>query len=234
MQLTPTFDEETEIVMISTYPPGLDELHIMVMFITFKDSEDSAQQALKPAEDSFPSDPVLHWFCRETDLEQEYAGQAHANPAGHRYHCENAFLRDGEDVVSVLEKAMTTSPSKETYTFWYPFFPWSKRSLPDMALSLQADNYIAMYTICKDEASDEKCQNWTRDIMKYLKQHSVGSYLGDIDLQIRTTKFWSDEHATRLTDIRRRWDPSGVVCGYLDAGDRSGVAGLDNRLDGTD
>lgn len=217
--------------MISTYPPGLDELHTMVMFITFKNSEDSAKQALKPAEDSFPGDPVLHWFCQETDLEKEYAGQAHANPSGHRYHCENAILRNGEDVVAVLEKAMTTSPSKETYTFWYPMSPWSQRDLPDMALSLQADHYLAMYTICKDESGDAKCESWARDIMNDVKKYSIGAYLGDIDLQLRTTKFWGDEQAKKLMDIRRKWDPNGVICGYLDAGDKSGVAGLDNQLD---
>ncbi|RVX71684.1 hypothetical protein B0A52_03868 [Exophiala mesophila] len=231
LELTPPFDNETEIVMISTHPPGLDDLHLMVLFITFKDSEDSAKDALQPAEDSFPSDPVLHWFCQKTDLPNEYAGQAHANPSGHRYHCENAYIRNGEDVVSVLEKAMTTSPSKETYTFWNPMFPWSRRSLPDMALSLQADHYLAMYTICKYEADDAKCMNWTRDIIADVKKYSVGSYLGDIDLQVRTTKFWGDEQARRLMDIRRKWDPNGVICGYLDAGDKSGVAGLDNQLD---
>lgn len=217
--------------MISTHPPGMDELHLMIMFITFKNSEDSAKDALQPAEDSFPGDPVLHWFCQETDLEKEYAGQAHANPSGHRYHCENAFIRDGEDVVAVLEKALTTSPSKKTYTFWYPMAPWSRRDLPDMALSLRADHYIAMYTICEESADDDRCQTWTREITHDLKQYSIGAYLGDIDLQIRTTQFWGDEQGKRLMEIRRRWDPNGIFCGYLDAGDQSGIAGLDNQLD---
>lgn len=217
--------------MVSTHPPGLDDLHLIIMFITFKDNEEAAKHALQPAQDSFPSDPALHLFCQETDLEKEYAGQAHANPSGHRYHCENAHIRNGEDVVSVLEKAMTTSPSKETYTFWYPMTPWSRRDLPDMAFSLQADHYLAMYTICKDEADDVKCLNWTRDIIADIKKYSAGSYLGDIDLQVRTTKFWGDEQGRRLMEIRRKWDPNGVICGYLDAGDISGVAGLDNQLD---
>lgn len=217
--------------MVSTHPPGLDGLHLIVLFITFKDNEASAKHALQPAQDSFPRDPALHLFCQETDLEKEYAGQAHANPSGHRYHCENAYIRNGEDVISVLEKAMTSSPSKETYTFWYPMTPWSRRDLPDMALSLQADHYLAMYAICKDEADDVKCLNWTRDIIADIKKYSAGSYLGDIDLQVRTTKFWGDEQGRRLMDIRRKWDPNGVICGYLDAGDNSGVAGLDNQLD---
>ena len=67
--------------------------------------------------------------------------------------------------------------------------------------------------------------------MQDVKKHSRGSYLGDIDLQARATKFWGDEQAKKLMDIRRKWDPHGVICGYLDAGDKSGVVGLDNKLD---
>ena len=101
-----------------------------------------------------------------------------------------------------------------------------------MALSLRTDHYLAIYTIWKDEKDDERCETWVRDIMKDINKHSRGSYLGDIDLQVRTTKFWGDEQGKKLMDIRRKWDPHGIICGYLDADDKSGVMGLDNKLDG--
>jgi len=28
--------------------------------------------------------------------------------------------------------------------------------------------------------------------------------------------------------VRRKWDPQGRLCGYLDQGDKSGVEGLEN------
>jgi hypothetical protein len=231
LQITETFDEDTEIVLVSTYPPGVDQLCLIVLFVTFKATEDEAKSSLTPAEDSFPGEPVVQWFCQETSLEKEYSNQAHANPAGHRYFCDNAFINNDADIVSVLEKALTTSPSKETYTFWYPMSPWSQTDLPDMALSLRTDHYLALYTIWKSEEDDTSCVAWVADIMKDVKKHSPGSYLGDIDLQVRTTKFWSDEQGKRLMEIRRKWDPQGIICGYLDAGDKSGVNGLDNKLD---
>jgi hypothetical protein len=36
------------------------------------------------------------------------------------------------------------------------------------------------------------------------------------------------EQGRRLMEVRRKWDPEGRVCGYLDEGDRSGVEGLEN------
>jgi hypothetical protein len=217
--------------MITTYLPGIDQLCLIVLFLTFKDNDDDAKTALKPAEDSFPGEPLVHRFCEETSLEEEYANQAHANPSGHRYYCDNAYINNDADIPAVLEKALTTSPSKETYSFWSPLSPRSRKPLPDMALSLQTDHYLAFYTICKDEKDDEKCANWVRDVMKDVKKHSVGSYLGDIDFQVRTTKFWGDEQGKKLMGIRQIWDPEGRICGYLDNGDRSGIEGLDNKLD---
>ena len=201
------------------------------MLVTFKDTEEEAKAALQPAEDSFPAKPVLNWFCQETSLEKEYSNQAHANPAGHRYHCDNAYINDDADVASILEKALTTIPSKQTYAFYYPMNPWSRKELPDMAVSLRSDHYVALYTIWKDESDDDRCQSWASSIIKDVKKHSPGSYLGDIDFQVRTTKFWGEEQGKRLKDIRRKWDPRGIICGYLDAEDKSGVEGLDNQLD---
>lgn len=218
-------------MLVSSYPPGSDELCIIILFLAFKTTEAEARAVLKQAEDSFPGEPVANWFCQETSLAKEYTNQAHANPSGHRYHCENAFIENDADVCQILERALTSLPSKETYAFWYPMHPWSRKELPDMALSLRTDHYVALYSIWKNKEDDVRCETWSKDIMKDVKKHSAGSYIGDIDLQVRTTKFWGDEQGRRLMEIRRKWDPQGIICGYLDAEDKSGVDGLENKLD---
>ena len=154
----PTSDIDTEAIFVSSYPPGVDQVCLAVVLVVFKETEDEAKAALQPAEDSFPGEPVMRWFCQETDLEKEYATQAHVNPAGHRYFCDNAFIDDDADVPQILEKALTTIPSKETYTFYYPMRSWSRKDLPDMVLSLRTDHYLALYTIWKDEKDDERCE----------------------------------------------------------------------------
>lgn len=97
-----------------------------------------------------------------------------------------------------------------------------------MALSMQTDHYFALYTVWEDKADDARCQGWVKDVMSKLEKHSRGAYLGDSDFQIRRTKFWEDANARRLMELRRKWDPNGVICGYLDQDDKSGTKGLEN------
>jgi hypothetical protein len=98
-----------------------------------------------------------------------------------------------------------------------------------MALSMQSDHYFALYTVWEDQRDDERCTSWVKDVMAGVEQHSVGAYLGDSDFQVRRTKFWEDAQAEKLMGLRRKWDPRGTVCGFLDQGDKSGLDGLENK-----
>lgn len=228
LNIAADYDPDTEIVAVSNYPEGSSEIHVMVLLVTFKNSEEEARQALQAAEDSHPQGCVQQWFMKETSLKSEYNDQARANPEGHRYCADNAYVSNDADVASVLEEAFTTLPSKKTFALWYSMAPCSRRKLPDMALSMQSDHYFALYTVCEEEGDDDRCQNWVRDVMKGVEKHSDGAYLGDSDFQIRRTRFWGDEEGKRLMEVRKKWDPLGRICGYLDVGDTSGVDGLEN------
>jgi hypothetical protein len=206
----------------------MDEICIMILFTTFKNSEGDARNALQEAEKNFPSEPLVHWFAKETSLDSEYNDQAAANPSGHRYIAENAYINNDADVPTVLEKVFTTLPTKKTFALWYAMNPTSRRKLPPMALSMQTDHYLAIYTIWEDEMDDKWCRSWVNDNMKEVERHSQGAYLGDSDFQVRRTRFWGDEEGKKLMEVRRKWDPEGRICGYLDEGDKSGVNGLSN------
>ncbi|KAI9732770.1 MAG: hypothetical protein M1834_003708 [Cirrosporium novae-zelandiae] len=228
IDITPSYDTDTEIVAVGNYPPGMDEPYIMVLFVTFKDSERDAKQALQPAEDNHPPNPAVQWFFKETSLPQEYDDQGRANPNEHRYVTENAYINNDADVPEVLRKAFTTLPTKQSFALWYAMNPCSRRKLPDMALSVQSDHYFAFYGVWKDQADDNRCQTWTKETMKEIERHSVGAYLGDSDFQVRKTRYWGKEQGKKLMELRRKWDPEGRICGYLDEGDRSRQRGLAN------
>jgi hypothetical protein len=232
LSITPSFDRDTEIAAVSQYPEQKDELCFFVLFVTLKDTEDEATHALRPAQESRPVGAFEEWFCREDSLEKQYINQAKANPDRHRYCVDNAYIENDSDVVAVLEKGFTTLPHKKAFSLWYAMNPCSRQQLPDMALSVHSDHYFAAYAVWEDEADDLQCQNWVQNTMKTIEEHSVGAYLGDSDFQVRQTRYWSDENAARLRSIRRKWDPEGRVCGYLDQGDVSGTEGLPNKLKG--
>lgn len=226
---------------------------MLANFLTFKPNQSEGEAALRPLHDhpGRPPNPLIEVFANPTSLPGQYAPQDAANPPGHRYCSENAYVRnDVADVPAVLEEAFTTLPNRKSFALYFSMTPTSRRgyyytptgvdSVGDqnkddmvgpMALSMQTDHYFALYTVWEEEEDDDKYMGWTYGIMKEVERHAEGSYLGDADFQHRRTKFWRDEHATRLMAIRRKWDPEGRICGYLDEGDTSGVDGLKNEFE---
>lgn len=210
------------------YPDGSDAICLFILFVTMKSTPEEADRALAPAQETRPAGTLHEWYCQEDSLENQCINQAKANPEGHRYCADNAYIHNDAAVLTVLKEAFTTLPHKKSFSLWFPMNPCSRRTLPDMALSMQSDHYFALYTVWEDEKDDERCQSWVANVMKAVERHSVGAYLGDADFQVRKTKYWTDDKARRLMELRRQWDPEGRVCGYLDKGDMSGSRGLDN------
>ena len=236
-QISPTADPETEIVSVASYLPNDDELTILANFTCFKPSKEAAEAALEPIHASRPAGAKIEVFCDRTSLAKEYGSQAGANPEGHRYCAENAYVSNGKDVPAVLEKGFTTLPSRKSFALYFAMNPTSRRTLPaadsqaGMALSMQSDHYFALYTVWEAENDDERCTSWVRGVMADVERHADGAYLGDSDFQHRRTRFWSDEAGRKLMEVRKKWDPKGRICGYLDEGDQSGVDGLKNEFE---
>lgn len=204
----------------------------MANIVTFQDTHSAALAALHPINSTRPPGALVEIVNSPTSIAEQYCDQAASNPSNHRYCAENAYLDNDSDVSTVLEQAFTTLPHRKSFALWFSMAPGSRRiseQMPDMALSMQSDHYLALYTIWEDPSDDTRCRTWVKDVMKGITAASVGAYLGDSDFQQRKTKFWTDEKAERLMNLRRKWDPKGVVCGYLDADDKSGVCGLDNE-----
>lgn len=228
-QITTEYDPDTEIAFVASYPPDSTDIVHTVLLVTFKNDAAEALKALQPAQDSHPPGTVHAWFNRETNLEDQYKDQGAANPTGHRYRVDNAYIRNDADVAAVLEPAFTTLPTRKAFSLWYSMAPGSRRPLPDaMALSMQTDHYFATYAVYEDAADDERVGAWVRAVMAGVERHSEGAYLGDADFQVRRSRFWGEEQGARLMRLRRKWDPEGRVCGFLDEGDRSGREGLAN------
>ncbi|TVY85349.1 6-hydroxy-D-nicotine oxidase [Lachnellula suecica] len=227
---TPKCDESIEVVCVSLRPDPTKEPVILSSFVTFQNSEEAATASLKLANDTRPPGAIMTSINEPSSLPLEYVGQDMANPKGFRYNSDNAYIDNNADAAEVLREAFTTLPEgTKTFALWFAMNPCSRRELPDMALSMQSDHYFALYTIWEDPKDDERCDSWLKNVMAKVERKSVGAYLGDSDFQVRRTRFWEDSQGKKLMEIRRKWDPRGTVCGFLDQGDKSGVNGLENR-----
>ncbi|KAI0864450.1 FAD-binding domain-containing protein [Xylaria cubensis] len=229
---SPTADSDTEMVCVAKRTADGEDIDIIAGFLSFKPSKEEAETAMRHVRDSRPAGAKVEVFCEPTDFACQYAGQRDEQPTGYRFCSENTYVgNDVDDVPDVLEKAFTTLPTQKSFALYFAMNPTSRRLLPPMAHSMQSDHYFAVYTIWDDAADDARCTGWVHGIMKDVERCSAGSYMGDADFQHRTTRFWSRENGERLRDVRRKWDPVGRICGYLDADDRSGVQGLRNEFE---
>ena len=144
------------------------------------------------------------------------AEQIRANPEGHRYTVDNAYLSGpAESLIPALTPAFTTLPTEKSFSLWFDLAHLPARPLPDMAVSLQSDIYFATYVVGSDAADDAVCRSWTTDTMTRLEPFSAGCYLGDSDFGVRPARFMSDEAWTRFQAIRARRDPNRLFAGYL-------------------
>jgi FAD/FMN-containing dehydrogenase len=143
------------------------------------------------------------------------AEQVRANPEGHRYVVDNAYLAGPADsLIPAVAPAFTGLPTAKSFSLWFDLAHLPARPLPDMALSVQGDIYFATYVVGDSPVQDGSCRSWVSDTMSRLAPFSAGCYLGDSDFTVRTDRFMSDAALDRFKRIRADRDPGGLFCGY--------------------
>ncbi|KAH1965898.1 hypothetical protein KXV80_004975, partial [Aspergillus fumigatus] len=211
LRLQHELDSDTEITAKSQYRHGL--LCFAIFLTTFKDAPEDAVRALQAAQDSRPAGTLAEWFCQLDSMDNLYRIQSQANPGNHRYRVDSGFLDSTADMVSTLAKPFLTLPHSKSFAFWTSMYPWSRRQLPDMALSLQADHYFAVYTIWEEAADDARCMAWLDTVMQSTRASTIGAYLGDSHFDNDLRRYWTQQNLRRLQALCQRWDPDGRVKG---------------------
>ena len=93
---------------------------ILACFVAFQNSKDDAIASLKLANETFPPGAIMTSMCTPSSLSIEYEAQKLANPEGHRYTSDNAYIRNDTDAAEVLREAFTTLPEEtKTFALWY-------------------------------------------------------------------------------------------------------------------
>jgi len=153
------------------------------------------------------------------------AEQIRANPEGHRYVVDNAYLAGPAGaLIPAMTPAFTDLPTAKSFSLWFDLA--HLQAPPDMALSLQTDLYFATYVVCDSPAQDTLCQWWVSQAMDRLRPFSAGCYLGDSDLRLRPDRFMSDTAWARFRQVRDARDPDRVFVGY-DCADESVLNALE-------
>jgi len=189
---------------------------IVVDGVCFEEDPQEAARALASLGTCPVSDEALvARVAAPTTMAQLRAEQVRANPEGHRYTVDNAYLvGETADVVPALVPAFTELPTKKAFSLWFDMGRAPERPL-DMALSLQSDLYFATYVVAEDPSDDAVCRDWVNDTMSRLEPLTIGCYIGDSDFERRPQKFLSDDAYAKLGAIRADRDPEGRFPDYL-------------------
>jgi len=206
-----------ELVAVGSTPPlppeaGHDGAALVVDGVSF-DGGPASLRAL----DTCPvaGAALVRKSARPVTIGELRAEQVRANPEGHRYVVDNAYLAGPADaLIPAVTPAFTDLPTGKSFSLWFDLAHLPARALTDMALSVQGDIYFATYVVGDSPAADGACRSWVDDTMRRLAPFSVGCYLGDSDFSVRADRFMSDAAWDRFRRIRADRDPGGLFPGY--------------------
>ena len=206
-----------ELVAVGGTPPLPEELgHTGPALVVDGVSFDGGSSSLR-ALDTCPvaGAALVRKVAEPVTIAELRAEQVRANPEGHRYVVDNAYLAGtAGSLIPAVTPAFTALPTPKSFSLWFDLAHLPARPLPDMALSVQSDIYFATYVVCESPAQDGSCRAWVSDTMSRLAPFSAGCYLGDSDFTVRTDRFMSDAAYDRFLRIRADRDPGGLFCGY--------------------
>ena len=201
---------EFQILMSRAMPfLGLDEPCLTVVGPVFADSEQEAADALAFLETCpVREHALLAVPCAPTDLEFAYQGVMSNYPSGYRYATDNMWTSaSAEELLPGIRRIFETMPPHPAHLLWLNWGPSPQRQ--DMAYSLEDEIYLAMYTVWKDPADDDKYSDWARSNMAGMEHLQTGVQLADENLGERPAKFMTDDNMAKLDRIRDAYDPDG-------------------------
>lgn len=112
-----------------------------------------------------------------------------------------------DELLPGLRRVADTLPPAPSHALWLNWQPPAER--PDMAFSVEANRYFAVYGEWKHAAEDARYESWATDCMGAMAEHSQGIQLADENLGKRPARFMRDEKLAKLNRIRAKYDPEG-------------------------
>jgi FAD/FMN-containing dehydrogenase len=203
-------------------PPNLELIvssyghspRVFVNATVFADTESEARQLLQLL-DTCPcvARAERRREIAAVSLEERLEMTSRADPDGMRYAADNIYTdASAEQLVPYMRELFSSLPSPHSHIFWWNWGPL--RPLPDMALSIQGNIYLACYSVWDNAADDEPMERWVVDQMKRIEHLAVGSKLNDENMARRPARYFSNAAAARLEQLRSRYDPQRLFASF--------------------
>jgi FAD/FMN-containing dehydrogenase len=194
---------------------GLDTPVISFASPAFADSEEEAEKALA----LFGTCPVADQALIKipympTDLPTWFDVAMTHYLSDHHYAVDNMWTSaPAEDLLPGIRNILDTLPPHPSHFLWLNWGPVPPRQ--DMAYSVEADIYLALYGSWKDPADEAKYADWARSNMAAMSPFAKGIQLADENLGQRPARFASDAAMAKLDRLRAEYDPDGLFNSWM-------------------
>ncbi|KAH8660275.1 hypothetical protein BX600DRAFT_438490 [Xylariales sp. PMI_506] len=219
-------DPDTEYIICGMQPEHSPVPAFALIAFSFKKDKKEAEQFAQALYAGRPEGAVVERIFEHSSVIAASEFLDATVPPGCRCCDDTAWLSDEADVAHLIRKSLETLPSRYSSIIYMP------RPVPDIektAFSITSHHFFQLTASWKEVKEDEKCIEWVHKTYESLGPLEISSAVNGADYQVREYKFWSPENAAKIMELRRKWDPQGRICGYLDAGDKSGIQGLKTR-----
>jgi FAD/FMN-containing dehydrogenase len=201
---------ELQILTAHGFPHvGLDQPGIAIASPVFAESEEEATKALAvlgtcPVVDR----AIISVPYAPTTLANWYAAVMTNYPAGYRYVADNMFTSaSADELLPGIRKIIETMPPHPSHFIFTGWKPSTDRT--DMVFALDDEIYMALYTVWRDAADDERYRDWAGSNMASMSDLATCVALADENLGRRPARFISDANMARLDVVRATYDPHG-------------------------
>jgi FAD/FMN-containing dehydrogenase len=217
IELSPRIPRNLEFIISSYGHDGTGRRATPRVFVNataFAQSEQEAAALLRLLDDCpCASRAERRRVLATVSMEERLEMTSRADPDGMRYAADNIYTdADADLIVPHMRGLFSSLPSAHSHIFWWNWGPL--QPLPDMALSVQGNIYLACYSVWEDPAEDETMERWVVQQMQRVEHLAVGSKLNDENMACRPARYFSNAAGERLESLRRRYDPDGVFASF--------------------
>lgn len=137
-------------------------------------------------------------------------------PPGMRWSVDNMWTdAPMTDLLPGLQRIADTLPPMPSHVLMISWHPPTRRQ--DMAFSVEAKHYLALYGEWKHPTDDATYGHWATQNMQAMAPLSTGIQLADENLGRRPARFLSDAHLERVQKTRAHYDPQGLFHSWKNA-----------------